>query len=185
MKSYVQALLALATVWSGGCGTYYDPTDSYTLGLRWCDRGRMDLAEREWKPLVDKSDPDAQFRYGWLLWTNVLGANRELEAIDLFRKAADQGQAKALLILADLYYQSANNPVWSVKTPPFPRDVQKALVLYLRAQKVCYYAPEKEALARVLPKIKTEVDAQKIRAAELEVEAWKPTIVGREPRRLL
>jgi len=174
------AVLGLA-----GCGTYYDPSDPYTLGLRWHDRGRMDLAAKEWKPLIEKNDPDAEFRFGWLLWTNVLGPNRELEAIHLFRKAAEQGQPKALLILGDLYYQSPNNPTWQVKNAPFAKDVEKALGFYLRAQKTAYYPPEKKAVEYVLPKIKAEIQPQRVRAAEIEADAWKPVIVGREPRRLL
>jgi TPR repeat protein len=168
-----------------GCGTYYDPVDPYTLGLRWHDRGRMDLAAKEWKPLAEKHDPDAQFRYGWLLWTNVLGASRESEAIDLFQKAAEQGQPRALVILGDLYYQSPHNPLWQVKNAPFAKDIEKALGLYLRAQKVAYYPAEKKAVEHVLPNIKTEIHPQRVRAPEFEAEAWKPVVVGREPRRLL
>lgn len=153
MKKIVSCAILGGAFWLSGCGTYYDPVDGYTLGLRWYDRGRFDLAEREWRPLVDKQDPDAEFRYGWMLWTNTLGANREAEAIDLFKRAADQGQTKALLILADLHYQSVNNPIWQVKNPPFRKDTEHALTLYLRAEKTAYYKADKAALAHVLPRI--------------------------------
>lgn len=185
MKKLVSNVIACGAFWLAGCGTYYDSSDSYVLGLRWNDRGRFDLAEREWKPLVEKKDPDAEFRYGWLLWTNTLGSNREIEAIDLFKRAAEQGQTKALLILADLHYQSPNNPIWQVKNPPFPKDIERALTLYLRAQKTAYYKPDQAALTHVLPKIKAEIQADRIRALEREANEWRPTLIGREPRRLL
>ena len=168
-----------------GCGTYYDPSDDYVRGLRWYDRGRMDLAEQLWQPLVAKGDPDAEFRLGWMLWNNQRGENRELEAIDLFRKAAEQGQTKALLILADLYYQSPNNPTWQVLRPPFPKDTERALSLYLRAGKTAYYAQDKATLAFILPKIRAEMPSDRAAAIAQEVQLWQPIIVGREPRKLL
>jgi TPR repeat protein len=184
MNVRAAVLVGLAVILAG-CGTYYDPSDDYVRGLRWYDRGRMDLAEQLWLPLVAKSDPDAEYRLGWMLWNSQRGKNRELEAIDLFRKAAEQGQTKALLILADLYYQSPNNPTWQVLHPPFPMDAERALRLYLKAEKSAYYAPDKAKLAFILPKIRAEISSDKIAEIELEVQKWQPIIVGREPRKLL
>jgi TPR repeat protein len=178
------AFLALTLLLSG-CGTYYDPVDRYTVGLRFFDRGQFDRAATEWKPLVDQQDPDAQFRYGWLLWTNELGPNREQEAIDLFRKAADQGQPKALVILGDLYYQSPHNVLWQIKNAPFPKDVGRALAFYLKADRMARYHGEKLATTAVLAHIKGEVPSPVLQTAENEAGNWKPTIVGREPRKLL
>ena len=184
MSMRATLLIGLMLVFAG-CGTYYDPSDDYVRGLRWYDRGRMDLAEQLWLPLVAKDDPDAEFRLGWMLWNNQRGENRELEAIDLFRKSAQQGQTKALLILADLYYQSPNNPTWQILKPPFPRDIERALSLYFKAERTAYYAQDKAKLSSVLPKIKAEVPPDRIIAIEHEVQQWQPVIVGREPRKLL
>lgn len=185
MKFLPQVLLIVASALLVGCGTYYDPYDGYTYGLRWYDRGRYDLAEQYWKPMAANGDSDAEFRYGWMLWTNLLGRNREAEAIQLFRKAADQGQPKALLILGDLYYQSPKNPVWIVNNPPFPKDMKVALAYYLKAETTAYYPPEKAAVAYILPRIEAELSQETVREVEAEVKSWKPTVVGREPRRLL
>lgn len=180
-----KTLAGCCAVLLGACGTYYDPLDGYTRGLRFNDRGQFDRAAREWEPLVRQSDPDAQFRYGWLLWTNALGSNRELEALDLFQKAAEQGQPKALVILGDLYHQSPNNVVWQVKNPPFALDLQKALTLYLKAERMAKYQGEKQLVATVLPKIRREAAPAQLKTAEEEARDWKPRIVGREPRKLL
>ena len=185
MKNLKTLIVVSSILLLSGCGTYYDPFDPYTLGLRFYDRGQVDRAAQEWKPLVEKADPDAQFRYGWLLWTNALGSNREPEAIDLFRKAAEQGQPKALVILADLYYQSPNNVLWQIKTPPFQKDIDQALVFYLKAARMAHYKGERDMVAAVLPKIRSEIPAEKVKAAQLEAQGWKPVIVGRDPRSLL
>ena len=79
------------------CGTYYDPSDPYTIGLRFWDRGQQHVAVEKWEPLVRQNDPDAQFRYGLYLLTSV--PSESTEAIELFRKAGDQGQPKALMSL--------------------------------------------------------------------------------------
>ena len=186
MKNITAKLLPpfLAFLAAGCVNTYYDPSDPYTLGLRFYDRGNIQNAERAWKPLLEKNDPDAQFRYGWMLWNNQLGPNRESEAIELFRKAAAQGQTKALILLGDLYYQSPKNPMWIVKNPPFEKDTSVGLQYYLKAEKTAYYKGEKALVAQLLPRVKSEVSPETYQAAEQAAATWTPEIVGRKPRQL-
>ncbi len=84
-------------------GTYYDPTDRYIVGLRWFDRGVYATAIDYWKPLAENGDCDAQFRYGTLFHLGYGVPADEQTALEWTRKAADQGQAFAQMILAGAY----------------------------------------------------------------------------------
>jgi len=176
-------VFVLCTMLLGSCGTYYDPGDPYVRGLRWWDRGQTQRAIEQWEPLVRENDPDAQFRYGWYLLTSVPG--KSSDAIELFRKAGDQGQPKALMVLGDLYFQSSDNVTFKVTKAPFPRDSKQALEFYLKGQRSAIYDGEREALKRVIPKVEGELSTEDSTAIRNVVEKWKPTVVGRAPRHLL
>ena len=95
--------LVLGAVALGACGTYYDPGDSYTRGLRLFDRGQFANAILFWKPLAEAGDCDAAYRYG-VLFALGAGVPKDLEvARDWWTKAANQGNYRAQLMLAMVY----------------------------------------------------------------------------------
>src|SRR5437764_1378019 len=65
----------------GACvpGTYYDPTDRYVMGLRLFDRGQPENVILFWKPLAEKGDCDAQYRYGTLFFLGA-GVPKNLDS---------------------------------------------------------------------------------------------------------
>jgi len=95
-------MAAVIVVALGACipGTYLDPLDNYARGLRLFDRGQPENAILFWKPLAEKGDCDAQYRYGTLFFLGA-GVPQSFDlARDWWSKAANQGQYRAQLMLA-------------------------------------------------------------------------------------
>jgi hypothetical protein len=87
----------------------------FDAGLAACERGDMETAAREWTPLAQTGDAEAQFR----LWQALRGRNY-LQAMGWLLKSAKQGHAGAQNDLAGVYREGRG-------LPPNPR---KAFELY-------------------------------------------------------
>lgn len=75
-------------------------------GVEAYQRGDYAAALREWRPLAERGDPDAQFN---LAQAHRLGRGVPADlntAIDLYRKAATQGHAEAEALLAIALFQN-------------------------------------------------------------------------------
>jgi TPR repeat protein len=73
-------------------------------------KGDYATAIREWKPLADKGDPDAQYNMG-LLYAYGDGVPLDyVQAATWYRKAADQGVSDAQLNLGVMYYNGKGVP---------------------------------------------------------------------------
>jgi TPR repeat protein len=84
------------------CGTYYDPGDIYTRGLRWFDRGNYEQARLDWEGLAKTGDCDAQYRLGVLYFLGAGVPQDFAEARKHWLIAANQGQG-----FAQYFYQHA------------------------------------------------------------------------------
>src|SRR5258707_8582879 len=72
-------------------------------GMKAFRSGDYATAAREWKPLAEKGDPDAQCNLG-ILYQKGLGVNKDAaEAFHLFQLSADKGNAQAEYQLAQMY----------------------------------------------------------------------------------
>ncbi len=67
-------------------------------------RGDYATALREWRPLAEQGNAEAQFNLG-NMYRKGLGVPQDYaEAVNWFRKAAEQGHAKAQLFLGNMYF---------------------------------------------------------------------------------
>lgn len=72
-------------------------------GLDAAQAGDFETALREWKPLVQEGDADAQFNLG-VMYDRGLGVLQDYgEAVKLYRLAAQQGNARAQYNLGIMY----------------------------------------------------------------------------------
>ncbi|MFH1440456.1 MAG: hypothetical protein ABIH18_00210 [Candidatus Omnitrophota bacterium] len=188
--SKVICLVLACFLWLTGCipGTYYSTTDDYVIGLRWFDRGNYQNAKQYWKPMAEKGDVDAQFRYGWMIFLGHLGSEREFEGLQWIQRSADQGQAKALILLGDLYHQSSQNGMFMVAHPenlPFDKNTYKALVYYKKGLKVVRYKDEIPYLKMKIDMIEKKLSDAEREKSDFEVDNWQPEYIVKPPRKLL
>lgn len=180
--------LALVGAALTACGTYYDPSDTYVMGLRWFDRGDYKTARELWEPLAAKGDCDAEFRLG-LLYFLAYGVERDVpKAVSLWTKAANAGQPRAMYALGDLSFNS------EADTRFFCRigcdglsleDRPAALKWYLLAQRSATYENDKKYIADVLPRIRAALTPEQQHAGERAASQWQPSPMACHPRSLL
>jgi TPR repeat protein len=76
-------------------------------GLRFFDRGQYANTIVYWKPLAEAGDCDAAYRYATLFFLGA-GVQQDFERPrDWWSKAANQGQYRALAMLATMYGHSS------------------------------------------------------------------------------
>ncbi len=67
----------------------------YQAGLDAYDRGDYATALREWRPLAEQGNADAQFYLGVMYRDGQGVPQNDAEAVQWYRKAAEQGDASA------------------------------------------------------------------------------------------
>jgi len=181
----------------GACvpGTYYDPTDRYVMGLRLFDRGQPENAILFWKPLAEKGDCDAQYRYGTLFFLGA-GVPKNLDsAREWWSKAADQGQYRAQLMLATVYgYRLLTTgsfvrafTVDCRRGCGVPRDPQVAYEWLRLARDLIprnLEAFRQQATLEIVD-LEAELTTEQKAEAERRIGAWTPSPARCEPRELL
>ena len=90
------AILPSNVVWSGS-------NDDYLIGLEAAKRGDFATALREWEPLAEQGDSDAQYSLGFM-YANGLGVPQDYKtAVKWYTLAAEQGNDIAQLYLGLSY----------------------------------------------------------------------------------
>ncbi len=72
---------------------------AYTAGVTAYDQGDYATALREWRPLAEQGDAEAQYNLGLM----YLATKDKAEAVKWYRKAAEQGNADAQFFLGFMY----------------------------------------------------------------------------------
>ena len=75
----------------------------YQAGLDAYDRGDYATALREWRPLAEQGNADAQFYLGVMYRDGQGVPQNDAEAVRWYRKAAEQGYAQAQYSLRWMY----------------------------------------------------------------------------------
>ena len=92
-------ILSLALAFGAGAALAQD----FQKGFAAYDAGDYATALKEWRPLAEQGDADAQYNLGWM-YTNGTGVLQDYaEAMKWYRLAAEQGNAKAQYNLAGMY----------------------------------------------------------------------------------
>jgi TPR repeat protein len=81
----VAVFLAFAVAGASSAGPYEDAVAAY-------ERADYATAARLWRPLAERGDPAAQLRLGSMLHDGLGVPQDFAEALDWFRRAADQGK---------------------------------------------------------------------------------------------
>ena len=96
MKRFLLALVLAcalsAPAWAG-----------FDEGLAAAERGDYETALREWRPLAERGDADAQYNLGVMYDTGQGVAQDYAEALKWYRRAAEQGHAAAQYNLGVVY----------------------------------------------------------------------------------
>ena len=88
----LSTVLVAPGVWAG-----------FVEGLNAASKGDYATALREWRPLAEQGDADAQFNLGQMYRMGQGVAQDDAEAMKWYRKAAEQGHAKAQSNLGFMY----------------------------------------------------------------------------------
>jgi TPR repeat protein len=130
----ITLVLSIVCLAVPGCANYKPGvTTNYKTGSDAYERGNYATALREWRPLAEQGDADAQVGLGWL-YTNGQGVTQDYaQARYWYEKAATQGNQQAQVNLGTFYNQGHG----------VPQDYLKALVLFRLA------ADKGNALAQV------------------------------------
>ena len=92
MKRLLTTLVILTGLLGSGGAVW---AQDFNKGLKAAQSGDFATALKEWKPLAEQGDADAQFNLG-LMYGNGWGVPQDYaEALKWYRKAAEQGDAKA------------------------------------------------------------------------------------------
>ncbi len=83
----------------GGVGSAQD----FNKGLEAAQKGDFATALREWRPLAEQGDADAQYNLGVMYDKGDGVTQNHKEAVKWYRKSADQGNASAQYNLALMY----------------------------------------------------------------------------------
>jgi uncharacterized protein len=75
----------------------------YQDGMDAAERGDYATALKEWRPLANKGDAQAQVMLGGMYGAGWGVAKDDAEAVRWYRLAADQGYARAQALLGDMY----------------------------------------------------------------------------------
>lgn len=179
-----RALTTLGIWLLAGCGTYYDPSDSYVRGLRFHDRGDYVAAKQIWEQMARAGDCDAQFRMG-LLHVEGRAVEKDLaSAVSWWTKAADQGQPRAQLALGDFYNpDNSYTRLWC--KVDCSKDAAVAYKWYLLGQRSAGYENDKKYAALVLAKIASQLTSEQRSAGEEAATEWHPAPKACKPRVLL
>src|SRR2546427_3000121 len=189
-------MAAVIVVALGACipGTYLDPLDNYARGLRLFDRGQYENAILFWKPLAEKGDCDAQYRYGTLFFLGT-GVPKSLDsAREWWSKAADQGQYRAQLMLATVYgYRSvtAGSFIRQFKVDcqqgcGVPRDPPLAYEWLRLAKDLLPSRLEsfRQGIGQQIEELEADLTPAQKADAERRIRAWTPTPARCVPREL-
>jgi TPR repeat protein len=79
-------------------------------GLAAAYAGDYATALREWKPLAEQGDADAQFNLGVMYYKGEGVLQNYKESVKWYRKAAEQGNADAQFNLCNKYYKGEGVP---------------------------------------------------------------------------
>ena len=99
MKNLHVLLMVSLLTCAGGVAIAQD----YDAGLKAAQAGDFQTALKEWKPLADQGDADAQYNLGLMYDIGEGVAEDDAEAVRWYRLAADQGHANAQYNLGLMY----------------------------------------------------------------------------------
>src|ERR1700675_820364 len=152
--------------------------DPYFLAERQADRHQYESASKIWETLSKDGDCDATWQLG-LVQAMGYGTPQDIKmAMKLWLSAADRGQPRAQIALADIYFRNPNTwIVCSDECGGLPADPALAYRWYLIAERDAIFETDKEYLSRALPHARDALSAEERRVVEDAAAAWAPTPV--------
>ena len=167
-----------------GCGTYYDPADPYVRGIRSFDQKNFEAAKREWEPLANAGDCDAEYRYGTLYFFGA-GVPQDFKAANKWwSNAANQGQAFSQFLLATMYahdYLEIRTPGMrmsfncKVQDCGFEKDMPEAYQWARLAERYSPYEDNRGHAKEKAEDFKKSLTAEQLAKADRYVQEWKPS----------
>jgi uncharacterized protein len=67
----------------------------FDKGLAAAQSGDFETALKEWRPLAEQGNADAQYNLGWMYSSGTGVPQDYTQAVEWYRKAAEQGHVKA------------------------------------------------------------------------------------------
>jgi TPR repeat protein len=176
-----------------GCGTYFDPSDSYVRGWRFFDRRNFDSARGQWEPLANSGDCDAQYRMGTLFFLGT-GVPKDFDiAYQWWSTAANRGQAFAQALLGIMHAQdvmvlkAGESESWfNCRTQQcgLEKDTVVAYQWMRLAEKATPYEAFRKLTHVYSEKYQRSLSADQLVKAGQYLQDWKPTPDQCEQRKI-
>ncbi len=151
--------------------------------MRFYNEGQFDLAAQSWEPLAERGDCDAEYWMGVLYLSGKSKTRDAKKAVSLWQKAANAGQPRAQLSLADLYYQNHAVVYSFCADCGLDKDLFTAFQWYKLAGRSTRDAKEKEYVSRAIQQLSAEMSEEDVRRGEAMVLNWSPAPSACTPRR--
>ena len=176
-----------------GCATYFDPTDDYTRGLRWFDRGAFEQAKNHWEPLAKAGDCDAQFRLGTLYFLGSGVPQNDETARHWLFASANQGQGLAQMLLAVMHAHETTSIGTVVRTVVFDctigcgieKNMVEAYKWESLSERFAAYDSHREGSKHMLANYEKSLKPEQIAEAKQRAQDWKPSPNQCKQRKLL
>jgi len=170
-----------------GCQTYQYSSDPFIVGMRWFDRGNLELAKQYWEPLAQKNDCDGQNGMALVLYRENLSKPdkaKTKESLSYFQKSAAQGHFKSISALGDLNY-CENETKKMCNTYGFKPNKTEALKDYILAGKLATSDHEKKYNQGMIDKVEKTLSPEQVYSAKSAADKWTPTPAQCTPRKII
>ncbi len=160
--------------------------DPYFLAERQAGRHQYESATKIWETLSKDGDCDATWQLG-LVQAMGYGTPQDItRAMKLWSSAADSGQPRAQIGLADIYFRNPNTwIVCSNECGGIRPDPILAYRWYLIAQRNAIFSTDKSYLSRAIPHARETLTAEQRHDAEEAAARWVPTPTACKPRTVM
>jgi hypothetical protein len=164
-------LICVLTLYSCVPGTYYDPFDEFTRGVRLFDRRQFPEAMNQWKPLAESGNCRAQYWLGTLYFQG-LGTDRNyVIAREWWQKAATQGHIRSQVDLGATFFHGKTPSEFCPAGCDVEMDVVQAYKWHLIANRAAS-GDLKTFTDKSLEIIRKKMSPAEISAAEVLASRW-------------
>lgn len=177
----IALLLSIAVQADGSSWLNPDP---YFLAVRQASRHNYDSANPIWEKLSSQGDCDATWQLGLSYFMGYGVKIDTPKALAFWRDAANRGQPRAQIALADVYFRNPNTMiVCSNECGGLAADPDQAYKWYLIAQKRSSSKSDLNYIGRAMPHIQETLNAEQRASVEQEAMQWQPSPMDCHPRK--
>jgi TPR repeat protein len=183
-RQFAKSLLLVSIAAQAIASNSWLNPDPYLLAVRQAGRHNYASANSIWEKLSSQGDCDAAWQLGLSYFMGYGVQTDTQKALNYWKDAANRGQPRAEVALADVYFRNPNTLiVCSNECGGLAADSVEAYKWYLIAQKRATNKWDLDYLGRAMPHALDALNADQRASAEQEAMQWQPTPEDCHPRK--